>query len=303
MSTFHLLFRQIITVSILKILTKDNSIIGNPNPNVFTYSFRWGRIIILFHIRFDHERRALGLYMAHRARAAFTRWAYGYIQSKYGYRNCTDASQMIQRMRSGQHSVRCDSIGFILVPKHGRSIMEHRLLAESQSDFRNFIANGFKTIVITEPYITQPSLNFAEQIVRGILRKIQTRVTFCILVVVRLQRGSSRYNESIRTKLVVEQILFDLFNRRFGFMDRSWRAGKRFTEMKFYGGTDSKIHNIYDFLWAETLFEGFNNSFPNQRLFNLTRSGYAGIQRLGVVTGREMSPKHSVVSRFSSRFY
>jgi len=43
------------------------------------------------------------------------------------------------------------------------------------------------------------------------------------------------------------------------------------------------VHNIYNLIWARTLFEGFNQFRPNRRLFNLTRSGYAGIQRYGVI--------------------
>ncbi|HQT91779.1 MAG TPA: glycoside hydrolase family 31 protein, partial [Candidatus Kryptobacter bacterium] len=54
--------------------------------------------------------------------------------------------------------------------------------------------------------------------------------------------------------------------------------------MEFQMGPDIQVHNIYDFLWAETLFNGFNQSFPDRRMFNLTRSGYAGIQRFGAVT-------------------
>ena len=49
-------------------------------------------------------------------------------------------------------------------------------------------------------------------------------------------------------------------------------------------GPALKVHNIYDLLWAETVFNGFNAFRPNTRLFNLTRSGFAGLQRYGTAT-------------------
>lgn len=44
-------------------------------------------------------------------------------------------------------------------------------------------------------------------------------------------------------------------------------------------GPLQSVHNLYNLYWARTIWEGFQENFPNGRLFNLTRSGYAGIQR------------------------
>ncbi|MDF1548562.1 MAG: glycoside hydrolase family 31 protein, partial [Bacteroidales bacterium] len=50
---------------------------------------------------------------------------------------------------------------------------------------------------------------------------------------------------------------------------------------KFYLGNDKKVHNIYSNILAETVWNGYQKDFPDKRVFNLTRSGYAGIQRYG----------------------
>ncbi|MGE5401671.1 MAG: TIM-barrel domain-containing protein, partial [Ignavibacteriales bacterium] len=50
-----------------------------------------------------------------------------------------------------------------------------------------------------------------------------------------------------------------------------------------YLGSTEKVHNIYNLLWAKTIFDGFKQLRPGERIFNLTRSGYAGIQRYGVI--------------------
>jgi hypothetical protein len=54
--------------------------------------------------------------------------------------------------------------------------------------------------------------------------------------------------------------------------------------MQHIGGPADKIHNTFNLLWAGLLFGGFSDFRPDQRIFNLTRAGYAGIQRYGAVT-------------------
>jgi hypothetical protein len=54
--------------------------------------------------------------------------------------------------------------------------------------------------------------------------------------------------------------------------------------MKHLAGSAEEVHNVYNLLWAKTIFEGMSDYRPDRRVFNLTRSGYAGIQRYGVFT-------------------
>jgi len=54
-------------------------------------------------------------------------------------------------------------------------------------------------------------------------------------------------------------------------------------DMQHHLGPAPMIHNAYNLLWAETLYDGLREMRPDQRVFNLTRSGSAGIQRYGTV--------------------
>ena len=50
--------------------------------------------------------------------------------------------------------------------------------------------------------------------------------------------------------------------------------------MVHYGDVAStEIHNIYGLKWAKIVFENWQNEFPEKRLFNLSRSGFTGMQR------------------------
>jgi len=51
--------------------------------------------------------------------------------------------------------------------------------------------------------------------------------------------------------------------------------------MVHYSGTAAAVHNTYSLQWAKLLYERYRQHFPEQRLFNLIRSGYSGMQRYG----------------------
>jgi oligosaccharide 4-alpha-D-glucosyltransferase len=42
-----------------------------------------------------------------------------------------------------------------------------------------------------------------------------------------------------------------------------------------------EVHNMYGHLWSEMLYEKYKKYYPNERLFHLNRSGYAGTWRYG----------------------
>jgi alpha-glucosidase (family GH31 glycosyl hydrolase) len=52
---------------------------------------------------------------------------------------------------------------------------------------------------------------------------------------------------------------------------------------QFFLGPEEKVHNIYNNLFAETIYKGWRKDIPGKRVFNLTRAGFAGIQRYGAV--------------------
>lgn len=50
-------------------------------------------------------------------------------------------------------------------------------------------------------------------------------------------------------------------------------------QMKHHLGMHSEIHNVYGFLWDKVVTEQFEKRNPNQRVFQMTRAAYAGMQR------------------------
>ncbi len=260
--------------------------VGSSNPNVLTYTADGGELSYYF-IYDSTMKNVLSDYTWLTGRAPLLpKWAYGYIQSKYGYRNVTDASQMIQRMRND--GIPCDAIILDLYwyQNMGDLSWNTSLWPNPSQITSNFLSQGFKTIVITEPYIVQSSSNFADANGNGYFADNSSYQAYILS-----NWWSCGCNAGLLdiTNPVAQSWWWSKYYSIFstgvsGLWTDLGEPERDYSDMLFYGGSDSRIHNIYDFLWAKTLFDGFNSSFPNKRLFNLTRSGYAGIQRFGVVT-------------------
>ncbi len=214
------------------------------------------------------------------------RWAFGYLQSKYGYQNAAEAASVIQRMR--QDNIPCDAIILDLYWYYHMGDLSWNTASwpDPGGMISDFLAQGIKTIVITEPYIVEYSGNFPAAAADGYLARNSSGDPYLL---------SNWWSCSCNAGLL------DItnpaartwwWNKHPAFMGDSmggiWTdLGEPEThplDMVHSLGSTLKVHNIYNFLWAQTLFNGFRDIYPGRRLFNLTRSGYAGIQRYGVIT-------------------
>ena len=260
--------------------------IASPNPGLLTYT-AYGGELSFYIISGSTIQQQLLLYTWLTGRQPLPpRWALGYLQSKFGYRNETEVRAMTQIMR--QEQIPCDAviIDIYWFNQMGDISWNSSAFPNPQQMMSDLLTDGFKTIVITEPYIVQYSLNFPEA------------VSGNHLAVNTLGQPFLLHNW---WACGCDAGLIDLTNPA----TQSWWWNKHpsffgsqlsgvWTDlgependsagMILYGGPIAKAHNVYNLLWAKTIFEGFNQFRPNKRLFNLTRSGFAGIQRYGVVT-------------------
>ncbi len=260
--------------------------IGHSDPGILGYTAYGGRLSYYF--IFDSTYAGLlhdYTWLTGRA-PLLPKWAYGYIQSKFGYRDSAQASQMIDRMR--KDNIPCDAIVLDLYWFRNMGDLSWNTAAwpDPNRVISGFLSRGFKTIVITEPYVVRHSKNFEIAERNGYFAEDSAGTSYllghfwacgCDAGLVDITDPAARswwwkhYQHIFETG--VSGIWTDLAEPE-----------RDYPRMMFHDGPDLEIHNIYDFLWAKTLFDGYNRSFPNRRLFNLTRSGYAGIQRFGAVT-------------------
>jgi alpha-glucosidase (family GH31 glycosyl hydrolase) len=215
------------------------------------------------------------------------RWAFGYIQSKNRYRDEAEARAIVKTIRA--EKIPCDAIVLDLAwfrnmgdvswdltrwPLHGSMVSE-------------FAAAGIKTILITEPYIVQPSRNFREADSLGYLAKDHEGRTYlienwwscrgCNAALIDLtDPGAQRWWWNKHPEAFGKDVA--------GIWTDLGEPERHPEEMRHYAGSAQAVHNTFNLRWAKTLYEGFVNLRPGERVLNLTRSGFAGIQRYGVLT-------------------
>ncbi len=214
------------------------------------------------------------------------KWSFGFLQSKFGYRNQSEAESIVNTFI--QKNIPIDAIILDLYwfgwGNMGNMTWDRSNWNDPNAMMSNFKSKGVKTIVISEPYINVSSFNFS----------IADKNKFFAF-------DSAGKTYVFQNFWATPSSLLDLTNPQAQLW--WWEKYKNLLNEGVSGfwtdlgepenhpdflnhqlGSTRKVHNIYNLLWAKTLYDGYKKDFPDKRIFNLTRSGFAGIQRFGVVT-------------------
>lgn len=261
---------------------------GNTNPSLFTYTALGGELSCYL-IAAPTVPEQLERYTWLTGRQPLPpRWAFGYIQSKFGYQTETEARGIVQTMRSSQ--IPCDAIILDLYwyAQMGDLWWNFSAFPQPWSMMQDFQRQGIKTIVITEPYISQYSLTYAEASSNTYVGTNNSGQPYLLS-----NWWSCGCNALLLDPtLPAAQAWWWQKYPVFMGIDSAGVAGlwtdlcepeRHPADMVHALGSADRVHNVYNLFWARSIFEGFNAARPGQRLFNLTRSGYAGIQRYGVI--------------------
>lgn len=220
------------------------------------------------------------------------KWSLGLLQSKCGYENEKVVDSIVQLFDKKQmplDAIILDAYWFGGYKEGYPNYMGNfSWLASNFPDHKVYMkrlsAKGIKTILINEPYINLDSKNYEYLAEKGYLVS---------------EKGE---NEPyvMSPYWAGDASMLDITNP--GARDWVWKQFHRLlsegvdglwvdlTEPEytiengeFYLGPEKKVHNVYNNIFAETIYEGWRKDFPDKRVFNLTRAGFAGIQRYGAV--------------------
>ena len=260
--------------------------LGQADPSVASYTALGGEIsfyVIAAPTVGEQLRRYLWLTGSH---PLPPRWALGYIQSKYGYRSESDARQTVQTFRS--LGIPCDAIVLDLYwfLNMGDLSWNRTLWTDPFKMMSDFLSVGMRTIVITEPYIVSLSSNFQDAYANGYFAKNPQGQPYLLPNWWSCGCNAALFdmtNPSAQSWWWAKHPAF-FGSQLAGIWTDLGEPENDRTDMSFATGSRAKIHNVYDLLWAKTVFDGFERMRPGERLVNLTRSGFAGIQRYGVTT-------------------
>ncbi|MCB2407636.1 TIM-barrel domain-containing protein [Hymenobacter lucidus] len=213
------------------------------------------------------------------------RWGLGLIQSRFGYQSEQEMYQVAGRMRRAGFPLDAlvlDLYWFGGTTRQGDFSWQPRQFPDPKRMMRRLDSAGVKTILISEPYVMRASRNDslvrAQQLVgRDFKGQPYTVESFWAgpATLLDMDRPTTR------------QWLWQQYNRLKqdgvgGWWSDLGEPENQPADMLYDGGPTRRIHNAYGQAWASILREGYAQQYPQQRLFNLARSGWAGMQRNSV---------------------
>ncbi len=214
------------------------------------------------------------------------RWALGYIQSKYGYQNQTEAINIVDKMQNDKFPMDglvLDLYWFGNSGSMGNLNWSPVKFPQPVSMISDFKHKGVKTILITEPYFTANSANY------DTITKSNFAATNSLnepYVVSNFWAGSSVLLDMMDT--LAQNWMWEFYKSRINEGVAGWwcdlgEPESHPSDMFHKGKSAAEVHNYYSWEWSRMLQKKYAQHFPHERLFNLIRSGYAGMQRFGAI--------------------
>ncbi len=215
------------------------------------------------------------------------RWALGNMLSRMGYRTQQETDSIVKLMQQNNFPVDAVILDFYwfgdsIMGTMGRLDWYKPTWPHPEQMIKEFRQTGVKTILITEPYILDSLANFTVADSLGILATDSL--------------GGSYVNKEF---YFGHGALIDIFKP--AAQDWFWEQYQKQIKKGVAGwwgdlgepenhpsdqihinGTADEVHNIYGHYWDKMLFEKYRKYYPETRLFNLNRSGFAGSQRYAV---------------------
>ena len=214
------------------------------------------------------------------------KWAYGYIQSKYGYKTQQEVVNLVNDFK--KHDIPLDAVVLDLFwfRKMGDIYWTSPDFPNPQ-ELDNFMEeNGVKLITITEPFFSTASQNYKDLKSMNLLckdkkGKIVLWRDWWLVDKDRegglfnpLGKKASKFMGSRYSKMVESGI--DGF-----WTDLGEPEGAKDTI--FYGKYPEQVfHNYYNYYWSKALFEGMKAEHPDKRIFIMSRSATTGSGKFNV---------------------
>lgn len=217
------------------------------------------------------------------------RWAFGHLQSRFGYRSQQETEQIVEQTLAA--NIPLDAVIIDLFwfgngkPgdwQMGDLAWQKERFPEPESLISELKDKGVKTILITEPYITDQSFNYEEAIEEGILAQDSTGKDYKLK---HFYFGKGGLIDIFKPK--AQDWIWQKYNQQIEKGIAGWwvdlaEPEHHPSDVIHAVGSADQVHNIFGHYWDKMLFDKYRQHYPNQRLFNLNRSGYAGSGRYGV---------------------
>lgn len=214
------------------------------------------------------------------------KWALGNFASRFGYETEAEARAVVDRFL--QDSIPLDAI-IIDLYWFGKGVHDSFNMGNLRWDreawpdpegmIADFAAQDIKTILITEPFILQESYNYDNAVGLGLLATDSSDAPFVIEEFWFGPAGLLDIFKPAARTWFWEQYARQVQKGVAGWWGDLGEPEKHPSGIFHVNGPADIVHNAYGHWWSELLFTNYQKHYPDQRLFHLNRSGFAGSPR------------------------
>ena len=260
--------------------------LGKTDKDVLEYGGEGLSALSYFMITGRDQAEILDRYTALTGRQPLPpRWALGLIQSRFGYKSEAEMQQVASRMRHENFPLDAlvlDLYWFGGTKKQGDFTWEPTGFPDPTGMMGRLKQQGVKTILISEPYVMRTSHNDSLVRTQGL---VGTDAAGRPFTVGSFWAGPASILDVF--KPAARDWLWANYRRLHNQGVAGWWSDLGEPEnhpaaMRHAGGPARAVHNAYGQVWADIFRDNYAREFPGERVFNLARSGWAGLQRNGV---------------------
>ena len=236
----------------------------------------------------DPAALVAGYYRLSGSRSLLPRWAYGYIQSRYGYRTEAEVRSTVDLFARFKLPLAAIVLDLYWFKRMGDLAWNREAFPDPEGLAAWLKRKGVRLVTISEPFFNQDSLAFPELQAAGALaRDAQGRTVLWQDWWAFGKGDGGGIVDPLSPKAA--EILGGRYQKlAAGGVDGFWidlgEPERVPGEARFGPYSELAFHNAFNLAWAKLVREAFQAAFPDRRPFILSRSGYTGIAGLGVST-------------------
>ena len=260
--------------------------LGKTDKDVLEYGGEGLTALSYFVITGRDQAEILNRYTALTGRQPLPpRWALGLIQSRFGYKSETEMQQVASRMRREGFPLDAlvlDLYWFGGTKRQGDLSWDKTNFPDPSGMMGHLNQQGVKTILISEPYVMRTSRNDSTVRTQGLVGTTAAGRPF---TVGSFWAGPASILDVFKPQ--ARDWLWGYYRTLRNQGAAGWWSDLGEPEnhpdgMRHVAGPARAVHNAYGQSWAGILTEGYARDFPGERVFNLARAGWAGMQRNAV---------------------
>ncbi|MBF9238107.1 DUF5110 domain-containing protein [Hymenobacter sp. BT683] len=260
--------------------------LGKTDKNVLEYGAENLTSLSYFVITGRDQAEILERYTALTGRQPLPpRWALGLIQSRFGYKTDAEMQQVATRMRRENFPLDAlvlDLYWFGGTKRQGDFDWDGAKFSNPAGMMSRLKQQGIKTILISEPYVMRTSRNDSLVRTQGLVGTTSMGRPF---TVGSFWAGPASILDVFKPK--TRSWMWAQYRRLHDQGAAGWWSDLGEPEnhpeaMRHATGPARAVHNAYGQEWARIIQDNYSQEFPDERVFNLARSGWAGMQRNSV---------------------